>query len=1030
MHLITKSCVLLLWMQTLGFVNSQDCTLEQFTSSNLYDTNFDISNLASSYRQGKEVRVPCIVGYSGFFKLICTENGWQSRSKKCEPKSCGHPGDADFADFSLEYGDDYVFGSRVVYTCHKGFHMVSRKNYRRCMANGWDGKIPVCEAKKCSAIKLGDHIIVSGDMEEANYGNALRFRCRDSNHALYGSAEINCKENGEWSDSPPECRGVTCSRPQIQRGHVTGDTQVYNKDQYLTFECDDGYQPVEDRPSKCSKVGNRAEWSPTPMCEGIKCKVKLTQGTQYNPPYKDVFLPGETLRVMCGEREWISNRQTTSAETTCQDDGQWTIDPVCREVTCSRPPDRSLQRWDANRGQQIKLGDSIWYDCKQGYKKPSYNTWATCTRDEWTPNPLCKETTCPRKVYPRAEIVGDIQSEYRYNQRVEYACNNGFEGTFTITCRDNGWSPASQQCRVITCNRLDIEDATNFNPKSKYQHNEVVTYSCRVGKTLTLTCQNGDWIGPKACSACPKATIEHGFIAGPYNDLLYFACDEGYKPFTKGWWGEAKCKDGQWSGLHNCIANTTCGEPPRIPNGKINSTNGRITCNEGYSTHTTSLECHEGKWNLINPKICQPINILCDHPPRVKNAVVSGSYKKKYLAGSLVTYQCRDKYKPEREHRLRCIAGQWEEKNINCIPYCESLRDERKTMIFTTQNRTYVNGDVIKYKCFASEEEGNATCMDSEWITTVTCKAKTCEEPEIFNGYHYSLNNSELIYGVIIKYVCDDRYKMVGEGDTNKCLLDGWDKPHPTCQQITCELRASDPNLRVNPQPDDNEPFTVGRKLRFSCIDDLGLTGPSEIECLNTGLWSDDVPTCSEKCQVTKPPQNVNVNPPEGSRLMKGEQLTFSCRQRGQVIKGKTTVECLENAQWSDDFPTCGDPSYCGKPPPLLDGDTATIVSKSQYNHNEKVQYSCQRFYIMQGEPYMTCLNGEWIGEMKCLQPCTVDKAAMDERNIRFRYTDRDKLYAPHGDHLTFYCTRGTPDDQIPMRQMCNNGVITLPRCM
>lgn len=61
---------------------------------------------------------------------------------------------------------------------------------------------------------------------------------------------------------------VTCGKPQIQHGRVTGDTQLYNKDQYLTFECNDGYKPAEERPSKCSKVGIRAEWSPTPMCEG------------------------------------------------------------------------------------------------------------------------------------------------------------------------------------------------------------------------------------------------------------------------------------------------------------------------------------------------------------------------------------------------------------------------------------------------------------------------------------------------------------------------------------------------------------------------------------------------------------------------------------------------------------------------------------------------------------------------------------------------------------------------------------------
>lgn len=36
-------------------------------------------------------------------------------------KPCGHPGEAAFADFALESADDFVFGSKVVYTCHNGY---------------------------------------------------------------------------------------------------------------------------------------------------------------------------------------------------------------------------------------------------------------------------------------------------------------------------------------------------------------------------------------------------------------------------------------------------------------------------------------------------------------------------------------------------------------------------------------------------------------------------------------------------------------------------------------------------------------------------------------------------------------------------------------------------------------------------------------------------------------------------------------------------------------------------------------------
>jgi len=118
MHLITQSCVLFLWMHSLTFVKGQgkpkyfnfvsnhyiyrlmfcigvghkiliciscptECTLRQFLNSNLYDPNFDTSGLAGTYDGGKQVRVGCNVGFSGFFKLICTEGKWESKGTRC-----------------------------------------------------------------------------------------------------------------------------------------------------------------------------------------------------------------------------------------------------------------------------------------------------------------------------------------------------------------------------------------------------------------------------------------------------------------------------------------------------------------------------------------------------------------------------------------------------------------------------------------------------------------------------------------------------------------------------------------------------------------------------------------------------------------------------------------------------------------------------------------------------------------------------------------------------------------------------------
>lgn len=56
---------------------------------------------------------------------------------------------------------------------------------------------------------------------------------------------------------------------------------------------------------------------------------------------------------------------------------------------------------------------------------------------------------------------------------------------------------------------------------------------------------------------CSGSDVLNGIVAGPYNDVYYTACREGYKRFTKGWWATAECKNGKWSGLEDCIGKSS-----------------------------------------------------------------------------------------------------------------------------------------------------------------------------------------------------------------------------------------------------------------------------------------------------------------------------------------------------------------------------------------------------------------------------------------------------------------------------------------
>ncbi|XP_051231674.1 complement factor H isoform X1 [Dicentrarchus labrax] len=730
MYVITRSCVLFLLMHTLTFVKSQECTLKQFLEGPLYDSNFDTSDLEASYPGGRQVRVNCVVGYSGFYRILCVEGQWQPKGNKCQPKSCGHPGDAQFADFHLDKGEDFVFGSKVVYTCHKGYQMVSRTNYRNCMAGGWNGVVPVCEAQQCPVIHVANNVQVIGDPEEATYGNVIRFSCKSNSDMLIGTREMYCDETGEWIGKVPICQAIECKVPDIENGFVTGDKQVYKEQEILHFECNRYYKRTEGRSSKCTKVGTGAEWTPAPMCEAIKCQLNLPpiEGTTYEPPGRSLFSPGDEITVRCTEKFWIFNLRDTSVRTECDEFGEWTITPVCKEVICDKY-DPLVTSW-RKYWTQVKLHETTGYTCRRGYKGTDGTNVATCTRDRWSPNPLCQEIICFRQAIDNADFVDKRKREYKNNERINYACTEGFKGNPSRICTENGWIGDSE-CTEITCIREAIDNADfdnkhkweykyneriNYactegykgsphrickangwtgkskctailcnkeyydfavikgNGKYKYKYNEQAEYTCNSGGGFTRTCGASGWNGEKACSACPKAEIQNGFVIGPFDGIVYYTCTTGYKLFTKSWWGAAQCNGQVWSGLasERCIEETKCGKIPVIPNGEVRDQlqhygyrqNERveITCNEGYRPRFDILTCNEGQWRSAASSletICEPLQ-NCSLPPKVENSVVT-SYKENFE----VTYECRTGYRMEGQHTLQCVNEEWDH-NITC----------------------------------------------------------------------------------------------------------------------------------------------------------------------------------------------------------------------------------------------------------------------------------------------------------------------------------------------------------------------------
>uniref|UniRef100_A0A8C1S2Y3 Sushi domain-containing protein n=1 Tax=Cyprinus carpio TaxID=7962 RepID=A0A8C1S2Y3_CYPCA len=478
------------WLFFLNCARCQECLREDIK----YENTEQVAK--ASYDDGETVRVNCMTGYTGLYKLKCEKGEWKkSIERPCAKRKCSHPGDTPNGNFELKEGTEFVFGATVVYTCVKGYEMTSRINQRTCRAKGWDNAVPVCEVVKCPAIITDGEVTASGNTEEGRYGDVIHFECVSSDKMIDGSSDIHCKETGKWSDVVPKCKEVTCEL-------------------------------------KSTKFG-------------VKTIIPYGQ---------TIFRAGESVEITCSEKHWFFSTKETRKPFTCKDNGEWDYEPVCAEITCEVPHYQHVYYPYYYFSGDKKLGAIKSYRCESGYRGTAAE--ATCTRDGWTPKPLCAEM-CAAPNIPNAEIQRGYQRpNYRINSRIQYKCHPEFEPEepVQITCDSQAQWTGIQQCTKM----------------------------------------------PKLCL---KLVLENGFIyIHPSNkEEIFYSCKTGYKPFTGNWWDSVTCRKGSQFDEPRCIRKEECGALPSVHHGKLTLTlhdpeTADVECDPGYMSTDRSIKCTNGRW--------------------------------------------------------------------------------------------------------------------------------------------------------------------------------------------------------------------------------------------------------------------------------------------------------------------------------------------------------------------------------------------------------------------------------------------------
>ncbi|XP_056103231.1 complement factor H-like isoform X1 [Rhinichthys klamathensis goyatoka] len=439
-----------MYMTVMSLCNVCLCFTECLQNDITYENKEPV--LKASYSDGETVKVNCMTGYTGMYRLKCEQGKWKTVAERpCAKKKCSHPGDTANGDFKLIEGSEFVFGATVLYTCKKGFEMTSRINQRTCRTQGWDNTLPVCEAVKCPAIRTDGGVTASGNTDMGSYGDVIHFECVSSGKKIDGSSEIHCTETGEWSDTVPTCKEITCTAPDIPNGYVVEKMQEYQKDAILKYGCFKGFKLKEGIP-RCSKFG----WTLKPECDEVTCELKSTTFGVKNitPEGKTFFRAGERVEITCAEKYWIFFTKEITKSFKCQDDGKWDYEPVCQDIRCEVPHDQHVSSPYSYFSGDMKFGAKHYYSCMSGYDQMAAE--ATCTRDGWTPKPLCVEVTCELKstTFGVKNITPEGKTVFRAGERVEITCAEKYWIFFTkeiiksFKCQDDGKWDYEPVCQV------------------------------------------------------------------------------------------------------------------------------------------------------------------------------------------------------------------------------------------------------------------------------------------------------------------------------------------------------------------------------------------------------------------------------------------------------------------------------------------------------------------------------------------------------------------------------------------------------
>ncbi|XP_061489953.1 coagulation factor XIII B chain-like isoform X2 [Rhineura floridana] len=543
---------------------------------------------------------------------------------------------------------------KLSYSCLAGYTTESGRQDGKinCTMRGWT-PAPKCY-KKCSKPTL-DNGVFSDMKMSYKIWESLRYSCNSGYQTPGGGRDktIQCLQNG-WS-AQTQCieTSETCSAPELLHGHYHTAQRVFNLNEKLKYECDDGYHTTGGNTMEepqCHPQG----WSLIPKCTKLGCSSlsPVEYGGVY--PRKESYEEGNMVQFYCLEGYSLKGSELIQ----CYYFGWYPEPPVCEERRnkCPPPPQPPNTKLLTNL-RTYRHGDTLRLECEHPFQIAG-DEEIRCENGRWTSPPKCIDMgraantdshhsfeTDERCSSPPAvknsfifNNIGPLLTSYTTGSVVEYRCQpfHLMKGPNTIHCVQGNWTTPPiclEPCLV------DEENAGNYNIEMKW-HLEEELYFLH-GNIIEFVCKPGYILPPSIRESQLLVQCNHG-------ELTYPMCI---------------LKD----------PNANCGSPPSIKNGGVV---GSLTTDYAqgssieYSCHeyhflqgSRKVSCSMGQWTT--PPICiEPCTLSAEEMAN-NNLDLRWSFDNRpyFLHGEFVEFRCKAYHfsspsSSPSDFRVRCQNGQ------------------------------------------------------------------------------------------------------------------------------------------------------------------------------------------------------------------------------------------------------------------------------------------------------------------------------------------------------------------------------------